>query len=483
MSRGRRRTSQRRAYPRSKPYKIKRHRAADPAHRQVEAPGALRRDVKTPIMLDESLCSRVDAERAIEAQSCDLFNLRLSKCGGFIPTLRLAQLARQHNLGYQLGCQIGETALLSAAGRHFAGTVTGSCAGPKAPTIKHLSMKPLGDSATSPSAGAAGRKRCRGRASASPSIRRPSSASRGARRCCLADAYTIEEFAASDGYRWKYRVYPAQDAPRAELVFIHGIQSHAGWYEHSCMRFSQAGYRVSFLDRRGAGMNRDARGDAPGGFRRLLDDLAEFLTALPRTTPRGHSVARLPVFLGAISWGGKLAVALERRHPGLVDGLILLCPGFYAKVRPMPLGQRIGIIFSRLFRSSAKNIRSRSTNPTSSPPCRTGSSSCATTPCVSIRPPPACSSKAFASTATCVSVREVRPRPGIRCCCSPPRGTASSATTGRGIMSRNSRAPDKADHRVRRAAHHTLEFEPEPSSFCWRCTQGWLDRHLAVLGG
>ncbi len=54
--------------------------------------------------------------------------------------------------------------------------------------------------------------------------------------------------------------------PRGELVFIHGIQSHAGWYEYSCTRFSQAGYRVSFLDRRGAGMNAAARGDAPAGF-------------------------------------------------------------------------------------------------------------------------------------------------------------------------------------------------------------------------
>ena len=55
--------------------------------------------------------------------TCDLFNLRLSKCGGFIPSLRLAQFARSHGLGYQLGCQIGETALLSAAGRHFASSV------------------------------------------------------------------------------------------------------------------------------------------------------------------------------------------------------------------------------------------------------------------------------------------------------------------------------------------------------------------------
>ena len=56
---------------------------------------------------------------------CDLFNLRLSKCGGFIPSLRLAQLARRHGLGYQLGCQVGETALLSAAGRQFACSVAG----------------------------------------------------------------------------------------------------------------------------------------------------------------------------------------------------------------------------------------------------------------------------------------------------------------------------------------------------------------------
>jgi muconate cycloisomerase len=85
----------------------------------------VRRQVRTPIMLDESLCSRFDAERAVERQICDLFNLRLSKCGGLIPSLRLAQFAKQHGLGCQLGCQVGETAVLSAAGRHFAASVAG----------------------------------------------------------------------------------------------------------------------------------------------------------------------------------------------------------------------------------------------------------------------------------------------------------------------------------------------------------------------
>jgi muconate cycloisomerase len=94
-------------------------------HEDAHVLRELRGQVKTPIMLDESLCSRLDAERAIADGLCDLFNVRLSKCGGFIPSLRLVQLAHRHGLGCQLGCQVGETAVLSAAGRHFAASVAG----------------------------------------------------------------------------------------------------------------------------------------------------------------------------------------------------------------------------------------------------------------------------------------------------------------------------------------------------------------------
>jgi muconate cycloisomerase len=95
------------------------------AHDQIHCCADLRRQVGTAIMLDESLCSMVDAQRAKENGFCDLFNLRLSKCGGFLPSLRLAQFAQRSGLGCQLGCQVGETALLSAAGRHFACSVAG----------------------------------------------------------------------------------------------------------------------------------------------------------------------------------------------------------------------------------------------------------------------------------------------------------------------------------------------------------------------
>jgi alpha-beta hydrolase superfamily lysophospholipase len=160
--------------------------------------------------------------------------------------------------------------------------------------------------------------------------------------------YTVESFTSSDGYRWHYRRYLPRTKgtapPRAHLVCIHGIQSHAGWYEHSCTRLSEAGYVVSFLDRRGAGLNQESRGDTPN-FRRLLDDIAEFLDSL-RTPAPGHPAISQPLFLLAISWGGKLAVALESRQPGKGDGLILVCPGMCPRVGPSRR-ERLGIAWSR----------------------------------------------------------------------------------------------------------------------------------------
>lgn len=92
-------------------------------HEQVEALAEVRRHVSVPVMLDESLTSLCDAEVAIRMGTCDLFNIRLSKCGGFLACLRLAALARSAGLGYQLGCHPGESGILSAAGRHFATSV------------------------------------------------------------------------------------------------------------------------------------------------------------------------------------------------------------------------------------------------------------------------------------------------------------------------------------------------------------------------
>jgi muconate cycloisomerase len=94
-------------------------------HGEVDALAELRPRLGVPVMLDESLCGFPDAARAIERKTADLFNVRLSKCGGIGPTLRIVALAQRSGLGVQLGCHPGETGLLSAAGRHVASRVRG----------------------------------------------------------------------------------------------------------------------------------------------------------------------------------------------------------------------------------------------------------------------------------------------------------------------------------------------------------------------
>jgi L-alanine-DL-glutamate epimerase-like enolase superfamily enzyme len=94
-------------------------------HEEIDALTELRPRLGVPVMLDESLCGEPDAERAIARGTADLFNVRLSKCGGIVPSLRIVARALRAGLGVQVGCHPGETGLLSAAGRHVAAHLRG----------------------------------------------------------------------------------------------------------------------------------------------------------------------------------------------------------------------------------------------------------------------------------------------------------------------------------------------------------------------
>jgi L-alanine-DL-glutamate epimerase-like enolase superfamily enzyme len=84
---------------------------------------ALRAETGARIMFDESLCTFEDGRRSEGA--CDLFNIRISKCGGLLPSFRLAELAHRRGIGFQLGANVGQTAILGAAGRQFAAALSG----------------------------------------------------------------------------------------------------------------------------------------------------------------------------------------------------------------------------------------------------------------------------------------------------------------------------------------------------------------------
>ncbi|MEK6644069.1 MAG: enolase C-terminal domain-like protein, partial [Planctomycetota bacterium] len=78
-----------------------------------------------PLMADESLVTPEDAETLIARRAASGFNIRISKNGGLIPAIKLAMMARKHHIQCQLGCMVGETSLLSAAGRWFLQLVPG----------------------------------------------------------------------------------------------------------------------------------------------------------------------------------------------------------------------------------------------------------------------------------------------------------------------------------------------------------------------
>ena len=69
------------------------------------------------LMADESACSLKDIKKITEDGYYRMINVRLSKCGGFRNSLRIINHLRNNGVAFQIGCQLGESGLLSAAGR------------------------------------------------------------------------------------------------------------------------------------------------------------------------------------------------------------------------------------------------------------------------------------------------------------------------------------------------------------------------------
>lgn len=72
------------------------------------------------IYVDESVCTLEDARWLAERNAVAGFNLKVSKHGGILPSLDIHWLAREHGLFCQMGCHVGESSILSAAGRVLA---------------------------------------------------------------------------------------------------------------------------------------------------------------------------------------------------------------------------------------------------------------------------------------------------------------------------------------------------------------------------
>lgn len=151
--------------------------------------------------------------------------------------------------------------------------------------------------------------------------------------------------------------YPSHDSVRlaarcwrssgaiADLVCLHGIISHSGWYEASASHLASAGMNVHFLDRRGSGLNPDSRGDVED-WETWIADVVCYLKNLPAGRPK--------ILLG-ISWGGILATSIVRRYPEMIDGLALICPGLFSKKAANAV-QRTALRFATAMRLKKRRV-------------------------------------------------------------------------------------------------------------------------------
>ena len=88
-----------------------------PEDREIARLAALYNAKGILLMADESACSMEEIERLIRESHYGIVNVRLSKCGGFRRSLRAIELLRRSKVPFQIGAQLGESGILSAAGR------------------------------------------------------------------------------------------------------------------------------------------------------------------------------------------------------------------------------------------------------------------------------------------------------------------------------------------------------------------------------
>jgi len=152
-----------------------------------------------------------------------------------------------------------------------------------------------------------------------------------------ADSRTsVRTLIAPDGTSLSYRYVPAPpDRERGTIVYLHGIQSHGGWYVEAADELARRGYTVYLPDRRGSGLTAGPRGYF-GSRAQLLDDLRGFIALSEREHPG------TPLFLLGNCWGAKPAVALALQEPQALAGMALLCPGIIT--RPdLPLREKLRV--------------------------------------------------------------------------------------------------------------------------------------------
>ena len=73
-----------------------------------------------PLIADESLISLGGARTIVQHSAFQIFNIRLSKCGGYRRATQFAEIAQSAGLDFSVGAMVGECPILASAGANWA---------------------------------------------------------------------------------------------------------------------------------------------------------------------------------------------------------------------------------------------------------------------------------------------------------------------------------------------------------------------------
>lgn len=123
-----------------------------------------------------------------------------------------------------------------------------------------------------------------------------------------------------DNYEVSVRVWQPDRQPLATVLILHGVVSHSQWLTPIAKRLAQRGMRVLCPDRRGAGLNESASGDAPSA-EALVCDVGYLESNFRRENE--------PMHIAGFCWGASYAIHCATRMPGVFSSLMLLAPSIF----------------------------------------------------------------------------------------------------------------------------------------------------------
>ena len=145
----------------------------------------------------------------------------------------------------------------------------------------------------------------------------------------------IGQFNTEDGSVLYYDCWEAgPSAPCA--VYLHGLESHMGWFSNLAEFLNSRDINVYAFDRRGSGLNKNSSRNFYSRY--LASDLKIFLDLMKKEHPDSR------MFLIGLCLGGKLAVDFFSYHQDCLDGLILISPSLKNRLK-FSLPDKLAILF------------------------------------------------------------------------------------------------------------------------------------------